>query len=163
MVKRSTAIFWGAPLLAASWCVTAGTACFFQEEQWARLYIEEVTVVDEYDGVFVDPQIEVHAFDAETAQFLGCAASREERSRFLKSPQVMKEERSPGKWLTDFDIVDRHVLFVVTENDDGACPSLYSDGIDDIVGVSAIIPGGRLDPGMALTFDRVTHLFVGLQ
>ncbi len=117
-------------------------------------------------------QIEVHAFDAGSGAFLGCAGTdsgleKVDRSgqrydlkaRFERSPELAEESFEPSRWMMDVDLDLRELVFVVTEDDGEPCPSVYGIG-DDILGVSPVVAGETLSSSVKLAFDRVPYLLL---
>jgi len=142
------------------------TACLPER---LTLSVHELTVREDVDGSgFLE--LEVHAFDADSGRFLGCAPVAEAdysgvryrvQAPFLKSKELPADERSPSELLVDLDVVGRTLVFVVTERDAAHCNDPYQQN-EDLVGISEGIPVAALSPPKALAFDRVVLLTVGL-
>lgn len=121
------------------------------------------------DGTSLD--IEVHLFDAKDGVFLGCSGenqglgevdlagiSYQVEGRFVRA-DAMADGEADSPWVTDLDVVGRELIFVVTEDDEARCPTLYG-GKDDLVGISEIVSGAALRSSKKLSFDRVALLIV---
>lgn len=123
------------------------------------LKVDRVAVRDEFDGTWTeDLELEVHMFDVDSAEFLGCSRGpKNHEGRFHKAAAAFERR---GEWLTDLDVRDRSLVLIVVENDDDPCPNLYTYGEDELPGVSGEISGLELASGMSLAFDRVVALDV---
>lgn len=143
--------------LAIGGAAAALAGCTTEVDRTLR--VQQVAVRDEFDGTWTeDLELEVHVFDVDTAEFLGCSRGPKQRGgRFFK---MRGASSRAGEWLTDLDVRDRELTFIVVENDDAACPDLYTYGNDELAGVSAELPGDEVAAGVRLAFDRVLALDV---
>lgn len=137
------------------------------------LLVTGLEVCDEDDGN--ELEMEVHLFDADSGQPLGCAGRRSGlvsvnesdaryslQARFHRATSPPQGGDGEAAWIRGADLTDRALIFVVIEDDAVACPELYG-GSDDIVGVSPVISFADLASPVSFHFDRVTALVLEIR
>lgn len=129
------------------------------------LRISEMMVTGEYDGLG-NLEVEVHLFDAETGRFLGCSGQMQGLERVDSSDYVFAVDAEflragGGGRLFYEDVEDLEVEIWVIEDDDEPCPGPIVPGVDDIIGISAPIPGWEFDRMRNYSFENVLHLRMG--
>jgi len=147
--------------LAAAVALTAG-GCFASNPP--ELWITDVQVTGETDFGFLE--VEVHLFDADTGEFLGCSGQNEGLENVDVSDvdyQVDAHFVDPGgvHRLHPGDLAGRAVEVQVIEDDQDPCP-VAPGTLDDVIGISDPIDGGAIGPDLPLSFDRVVSLHLSV-
>ncbi len=137
-----------------------GAGCIIDPEPDLRLTTLRVT--GESDLGLLD--VEVHLFDADSHEHLGCAGQDEglegvdvddvtyHLDAWFRRPYVDDDVRP---WMLDGRAVELQVI----EDDVAPCPS--PPGIeDDVIGISPPLDRLTFERGTTLTFDRVTAIRV---
>jgi hypothetical protein len=130
-----------------------------------ELEIDQIQVTGETDGISA-LDVEVHVFDADTDEWLGCAGQEQGLEQVDQSDVTYDVSAFPedggGFRLRDSDLFGRNIYFEVIEDDIDPCPAPPNfAGGDDLIGDSGPISGDSLGaPGLDLAFGRVDELGV---
>ena len=123
-------------------------------------YASSIEITGESDG-FGALEVEVHLFDADTNEFLGCSG----QSSGLEGVDSSNVRYDVVAWFIDASsamvpasaLAGRNVRVEVTEDDNFPCPG-SNLGEDDLVGISAPVPASDLATLAPLAFGRVVYL-----
>jgi hypothetical protein len=129
-----------------------------------ELEIDHLEVTGESDGISA-LDVEVHVFDADTGEWLGCAGQEQGLEEVDQSDVAYDvlayPEDAGGFRLRDSDLFGRNVYFQVIEDDIDPCPAPPNyDGGDDLIGESGPLPGDIFSTPAHYSFDRVVDLGV---
>jgi len=135
-------------------------------------YYEETPVVraievDERDNMTPHLEVEVHLYDARTGRLLGCSGDSDgldivdhRRVLYRVNAHFVTPDRYHHR-LT-WDHIARRDLFVrVYEDDHDACPAPPGN-LDDFIGQSPVFTDEEMAAGIALEFDDVLYLELGM-
>lgn len=129
--------------------------------------ITEIEVSDEYDSVG-KLEVEVHIFDANSGDLLGCSGNFQGLGHvdssdhlFYTNAEFVRPDYQTRTYLYYEDIQFRDIIIWVIEDDDNPCPGEIDHGQDDIIGISDPMDGRRLNRFRILSFDNVVHLRIG--
>jgi hypothetical protein len=138
------------------------TGCFGSSPP--KLWITDVEVTGETD--FGALEVEVHLFDADTAEYLGCSG-QDQGLRDVDASDldyaVDAHFVDPGgvHRVSPDDLVGRAVEIQVIEDDQDPCP-VQPGAQDDVIGISDPIDGASIGPDLPLAFDRVVSLHLAV-
>lgn len=158
----------GLCLCGFAWMALLGAGCLADRD----VFISRMAVQVPGESGEGALEVEVHLFDIDEGLFLGCAGKDSGleqvdapgigysvSARFLKSEHVQDPESPQDQWISEIDVLQRNLVFVVSEDDQSACATLY-EAPDDIVGISRVVAGASLESPLTLSFDRVVELTV---
>lgn len=129
-----------------------------------KIRVTGIEITGEMESSLLD--VEVHLYDADTGEFLGCSGGL----HGLNSVDASDQFYRVNAFFTMMDytiltyemIEERSVYLLVIEDDRFACPGAYVSGTDDVVGRSNDFCGCDLAEQQDLSFGNVTRLIIGM-
>ncbi|MCA9673771.1 MAG: hypothetical protein H6708_15885 [Kofleriaceae bacterium] len=128
-----------------------------------RLWVTGLEVTNEIDFGALD--VEIHMFDVDTGEFLGCSGA----SEGLRDVDASDVRYDLDGWFRTpaGDRIDPDALFgidvelQVIEDDADPCPAPPGPS-DDVIGISGPLPGEGLGDITPVSFDNVVYLELGV-
>lgn len=141
--------------------LAGGAGCIFVDHD-REVRITELEVTGETDWGLLD--VEVHLFDADTHQHLGCAGAAEGLERVDEDDVMYHVDawfRAPyaDVAIEPWELDGRALELQVIEDDVGVCPEPPSIE-DDMIGISPPVDRAMFEVGPMLSFDRVMGIRV---
>jgi hypothetical protein len=114
------------------------------------------------DGFSNHVEVEVHVYDADTDERLGCCrVSIQTFSGPVELDVLFNSVQGDGKVLKISDVAERTIYFDVWEDDWSACPTAPGSE-DDFLGKSPHFSGSDLSSSKSMSFGQVANIEVGL-
>jgi len=130
-----------------------------------KIRVTGIEVTNEEEPGTFRLEIEVHMFDANTGELLGCSGGingllnvDESDVHYTVNALFTKEDYS---FLTLAEIQDRTIFLMVIEDDLEECPGPITEA-DDLIGRSANLCGCDLATRQSLSFASVVGLEIGI-
>lgn len=137
------------------------TGCFGTDPP--ELWITSIEITGESDP-FSRLDVELHMYDADTDEFVGCSGNDQGMERVdasdLRYPiQAWIYDVQQDRRVDPPDLLAREVIVEVWEDDGNPCPSpaAAADG-DDLVGISGPLPGDGIGEVGPISFANVIEL-----
>lgn len=137
----------------------------FQSQTPDYIRITEIAVTNEQEASRLD--IEVHMFDANDNQFLGCSGNNDGLQRIDVSDSLYHVKaffRGSSGRMTYDAIRHKQIYLEVIEDDTQPCPvsptltGPWLTPVDDLIGRSPAFSGEILSQPQIMRFGNVTHL-----
>lgn len=146
------------------------TGCHDDDHPYSPVYEEGPKIwaieVDERDNATPHLEVEVHLYDARSGRLLGCSGDSDGLDIVNHRHVLYRVDAhfvSPGHHhrLTWSEIAGRDLFVRVYEDDHDACPAPPGN-LDDFIGQSPAFTADEMADGLALRFDDVLYLELGL-